>query len=618
MTCLNYPASPPLKPEGQDLLRLWNRVEGLDLKIAEQVTRRVLLVDAAHPVYSLQPPSPPDCPRLLSFLKSSAFANLPLSIDPASRGQSNGPIPRYGVPPARAEKKRAQIRYLISVLSVIIDAHPVENPTIVDLCGGCGHVALVIAALLPNSSVHIVDENNKALSIAADRARNAELNNVQTHHVSVQNLSLSFDIALALHACGGASDAAISAAVRSNAALVIVPCCVGAMVTLRGSTTGAAIARTQPVLDFCGRSEVDWHEPRSALFRSLVKDGEYDCLAKAADFSEHGTDDWRKISKALLEWDRLQWLRSGHYETRLMKMRPLSCTPKNDVLVAWPKKEGYVFPVEWSFDELSNGFVRDVVEGSVLNGLGPVEVREVERILRTLVCDENSNGIYRSAIGAGKRRRKVFHAVAESMGLWHRSNGRGAQRTVVVSRSSHWPFFFYTYVGLGGPMVESICADYVNEVPEKLLERRVLVRGRPHHITIISPTEANLIDSKYRDDRDACLQFISQRLLGTSLLALGLGRVQCSSKLRNSVVGRGGEFQPEIVRKPPSTFSEQEAYYVVIKWPEAQRLRNEMGLPQKDLHITLGFTEKDIHNCRKDARTLVCRKERDHIVNSFG
>ncbi|KAI0558223.1 Methyltransferase [Gracilaria domingensis] len=602
------------KPWAPKIREVPKRVDGLDLKIAEQITRRILLHDVALPVYTLPPPHPSNFPRLTSFLEPNGFASIPQTVDPASRGLSHGPVPKYGVPPARADKKRAQIRYLVSVLSILVEAHPVRYPTIVDLCGGCGHVALVIATLFPDSSVHIVDENSTALSIASDRAKRAQLNNIQTHHVAVQKLSLSFDIALALHACGGASDAVISAAVRSNAALLVVPCCVGAIVSSRGKTTGAASC-TNPVIDFCDRSEIDWHVPRSTVFRGLLEEGEYDCLAKAADFGEHGIDDWRKLSKALVEWDRLQWLRADHYQIRLTKMRPLSCTPKNDVLVAWPEKEGFKFTGDWLSDELANGFVRDVVDGSVLNGLGATEVMEVERSLRALVCDENSNGIYRSAIGAGKRRRKVVHAVAESLGLWHRSDGRGAQRTVVVSRSPYWPFFFDNYIGLGGATVEAICTAYLSKVPKSLVERRILVRGRPHHVTIISPTEVNLINSVYRDDPDMCLELVSRRLFGSSLLVLGLGRVQCSSTTNGLVAWDGNEAESEI--RPSFSKQVRVAYYAVIKWPEAQRLRNEMGLPQKDFHITLGFTDKDIHNCRKDVNTLVHRDEREYTLTSI-
>ncbi len=42
------------------------------------------------------------------------------------------------------------------------------------------------------------------------------------------------------------------------------------------------------------------------------------------------------------------------------------------------------------------------------------------------------------------------------------------------------------------------------------------------------------------------------------------------------------------------------AYFVVVDWPEAQEFRAQNGLPPHDLHITIGFTQKDIHGVRKN------------------
>ena len=45
--------------------------------------------------------------------------------------------------------------------------------------------------------------------------------------------------------------------------------------------------------------------------------------------------------------------------------------------------------------------------------------------------------------------------------------------------------------------------------------------------------------------------------------------------------------------------------YVVVSWPEIQELRERFGLPKKDLHVTLGYTQKDIHGVPKDESTLI-------------
>jgi len=41
-------------------------------------------------------------------------------------------------------------------------------------------------------------------------------------------------------------------------------------------------------------------------------------------------------------------------------------------------------------------------------------------------------------------------------------------------------------------------------------------------------------------------------------------------------------------------------YFIVVDWPEAQKFRAQFGLPPRDFHITMGFSNKDIHNVRKN------------------
>lgn len=46
-------------------------------------------------------------------------------------------------------------------------------------------------------------------------------------------------------------------------------------------------------------------------------------------------------------------------------------------------------------------------------------------------------------------------------------------------------------------------------------------------------------------------------------------------------------------------------YFVVVYWPEAQEFRAQLGLGRKDLHITVGYREADIHGVPKDRSTCV-------------
>ena len=129
--------------------------------------------------------------------------------------------------------------------------------------------------------------------------------------------------------------------------------------------------------------------PKSILLSDMVSLDAFALLAPAADVGElmTGKDQWRGIAKMILEQDRIKGLREKGYENvMLVKMRPESCTPKNDVLVAWPedgsdsKTKSDEFT--WGIDHQGNGVIYDFQNASILNGLGIREVETIDRMLR--------------------------------------------------------------------------------------------------------------------------------------------------------------------------------------------------------------------------------------------
>ena len=52
-----------------------------------------------------------------------------------------------------------------------------------------------------------------------------------------------------------------------------------------------------------------------------------------------------------------------------------------------------------------------------------------------------------------------------------------------------------------------------------------------------------------------------------------------------------------------------EAYFVLVDWPSANEWRKEMGLGEKDFHITVGYQYNDVHSKAKDRSTLIIKKE---------
>lgn len=50
---------------------------------------------------------------------------------------------------------------------------------------------------------------------------------------------------------------------------------------------------------------------------------------------------------------------------------------------------------------------------------------------------------------------------------------------------------------------------------------------------------------------------------------------------------------------------DNEVYFIVCESREVQAIRAQLGLPAADLHITLGFKQRDIFDQRKDRSTLL-------------
>lgn len=477
------------------------------------------------------------------------------------------------MPAVRCERKRQQITAVVRAVAVVIAKSGMERGRLLDLCGGCGHVGLVLAALFPEWEVCVVDAKAFSLRVAEARAVEAGLRNLTVAEMDVQDVS-DFDVAVALHACGEASDVVLERVMETRAGAVVVPCCVGGVVS--GKPRGVpGIAET-------GVGGGRWGRARSAAVEEEIGVEGYRLLARAADDGE-GSEAWRRAAKTVFEGDRMAWVEKNENFVRLVKMEPVECSPKNDMLVVWPRSWGGDNENDWAPDVRANAVVEEVVrkEGA-LRDFEASHVADVIRLLREEVCSAGSDGEHVFPFGQGSRGRKLVHGVAGHLDLFHSSIGKGAKRQVVVRRSPDWPFFFESYLGYGGPWVSSI-ARLLADVPESHAKKRVKAReGKAHHVTLVSAKEVKLLPSRFKFKPGTELVSYTRRALSRSAPKLvGLGRVA----------------DPED--------AENDAWFAVLDWPAAEELRAELGLPRRDLHITLGFAKKDVHGVKKDASTLV-------------
>ena len=229
-----------------------------------------------------------------------------------------------------------------------------EKLILVDFCAGCGHSSLPLAYLYPESlEVIILENKQRSLEVAHRRAVECNLKNVICLQSNLENYYSKFDIGIALHACGPATDMVLDKIRVSNASFVVVPCCYGRIATL---------AYTSDVFSKEGQARKEKsHEkihnenennkfelanqkssqnlsifPKSEVMRELKIDKDKFCLlSRAADMDQaKGYEAVAKKAMKMVDWDRLFWMGKNEYkELELFLMYPEVCATKNHVLV---------------------------------------------------------------------------------------------------------------------------------------------------------------------------------------------------------------------------------------------------------------------------------------------
>ncbi|XP_023330838.1 glutathione S-transferase C-terminal domain-containing protein isoform X2 [Eurytemora carolleeae] len=241
------------------------------LHVQEQEPRSVYCVSPVHvPDESLYKCDPKretcrtftnqmDIDRNLDWWQDSGLVSLQSYLDPGSGfGEeseidwSNLPLlvhPQAGELPAdRLQRKCSQLQGLVLPLQKIaakrcssphrfkisIEENKFSSEVgrrciIVDFCSGGGHLGLLLAHLIPQAEVHMVENKEESLARARERGLALGLKNVWYYQANMEYYQGVFDIGCSLHACGVATDIVIAKCIVNRADFVCSPCCYGAV-----------------------------------------------------------------------------------------------------------------------------------------------------------------------------------------------------------------------------------------------------------------------------------------------------------------------------------------------------------------------------------------------------
>uniref|UniRef100_A0A672LG02 Glutathione S-transferase C-terminal domain-containing protein n=1 Tax=Sinocyclocheilus grahami TaxID=75366 RepID=A0A672LG02_SINGR len=233
------------------------------------------------------------------------WESLPAAVNPTEGKMSD----------ARAVRKQQQLNNLVAMVTEL--AHP--GHTVVDFCSGGGHVGIVLAYTLPKCQVILIENKEESLVRARDRSAQLGLTNIGFVQANLDYFTGNFNIGVALHACGVATDMVLDRCLQARAGFVISPCCYGFI-----------------------QNTLKFNFPKSARFTETLSYKEHMVLCRFADQTAVSLPPERRLigkrCMGLVDLDR-SWAAETHgYSVRVMTMVPEGCSPKNNMLVGIPTR----------------------------------------------------------------------------------------------------------------------------------------------------------------------------------------------------------------------------------------------------------------------------------------
>ncbi|XP_036045870.1 glutathione S-transferase C-terminal domain-containing protein [Onychomys torridus] len=231
------------------------------------------------------------------------WENLPAAVSPKEGKMSTD----------RALRKQQQLNNLAYV--VLSQAKPGDR--IVDFCSGGGHVGIVLAHMLPSCQVILIENKELSLIRAKKRSDELGLNNIWFIQANMEYFTGMFNIGVALHACGVATDMVIEHCIQTRASFITCPCCYGFI-----------------------QNTSKFNFPKSEKFKKTLSYKEHMILCRFADQTAVQLPPQRRLigkqCMCLVDMDRATSAEEHGYSVQVISMEPESCSPKNNMIVGIP------------------------------------------------------------------------------------------------------------------------------------------------------------------------------------------------------------------------------------------------------------------------------------------
>ncbi|PNJ84301.1 GSTCD isoform 2 [Pongo abelii] len=213
----------------------------------------------------------------------------------------------------RALRKQQQLNNLVYV--VTNQAKPGDR--IVDFCSGGGHVGIVLAHMLPSCQVTLIENKELSLIRAKKRSDELGLSNIWFIQANMEYFTGMFNIGVALHACGVATDMVIEHCIKTRASFVTCPCCYGFI-----------------------QNTSKFNFPKSEQFKKTLSYKEHMILCRFADQTAVQLPPQRRLigkqCMCLVDLDRARAAEECGYSVQVISMEPENCSPKNNMIVGVP------------------------------------------------------------------------------------------------------------------------------------------------------------------------------------------------------------------------------------------------------------------------------------------